>query len=366
MKMVFSLGSAVFAIAVASTSSATADNGYTITTVTGFAHGPGPMPATPILYGRFTNVNVDAKLTGESPFFNNGPAEPNHTGAFKIFGGQRSTLSNGIPFNEHVDGGVITIGQGALHMMAGIPANGPNQGAEYYRVDERLNWCWKTDVALDAGFEPGLTVSKNLNIKSGVIWVLPSLQTEAASPGGFDRAGEIPSGAPVVGRVGDQDNDGFVDATMVGVGRVPLNFIFVPGAPLVMMRSVVTNIPVAPRVSGILELAGIGNLTLMLKPVTTLKSGSAVEKYYVHTLPQWATEFAQRAQRAAAQLQKIAAPEAKLAQIVATDLTAALDNQGSVVAYTHKVMPTLERLEAALPQLRAVFDVETRITQHKT
>lgn len=331
---------------------------FIITTISGFAYGPGPMPATPITYGRFTDVVLDQKFTGSSSFFNNGPTEePNHTGALKIFGSPRSTLSNGVPFNEHVDGGIINIGQGALSMMAGIPENGPNQGAEHYRVDERLNWRWTTDVALDPGFEQGLVVSKNLNITSGVIWVLPSVQTEAKVAGGFDRADDIPSGAPVVGRVGDQDGDGFLDATMVGVGRVPLNFIFVPGAPLVMMRSVVTNIPITQRISGILELAGIGNLSIILQPVPNLVPGTAVYKYYVHKLPHWATEFALRANRAATQLTKIAAPEAELAQAIAASLTAALPQQDNLESYTMTVKPTLGRLEAALLELRRVFEL---------
>ena len=331
-----------------------------ITTVGGMAYGPGPMPATPITDVQFTHVKLDARLEGEVAFFNNGPDEPNIPGEKEIFGSFRGgLLSNGVPFNEHLHGGIINIGQGALRMLAVVASDGPNRGGETYRIDERLNWQLRTDMALDPGFPEGLVVSRDIHITSGVLWVPPSLQTEAGIPGGIDRADYLPTGAPIVGSLGDADEDGFLDGRIVGIGRTPLKFLFVPGAPLVMSRTIVTDIPVTPRVSGVLELASVANLSIILNPPQGAPApGSAIDVYYTRMLPEWAEDFAARTRRAA-RLKKIDAPEAALAQAVADELTAALAMKSDRTKYSAKVKDALARLEAALPTLRATFQAET-------
>ena len=71
-----------------------------------------------------------------------------------------------------------------------------------------------------------------------------------------------------------------------------------------MCRVIVTDIPVAPRVSGILELAGVANLWLALNPPRDIPTASAavLDAYYARMLPEWAEEFTARAKRAAARL----------------------------------------------------------------
>ncbi|MCB2262551.1 MAG: hypothetical protein LGR52_06375 [Candidatus Thiosymbion ectosymbiont of Robbea hypermnestra] len=337
------------------------EGGYVITTVDGMTFGPGPMPATPITSGEFTHVRLDARLSGESAFFNNGVAEPNIPGEKEIFGAFKGgKLSTGVPFNEHVDGGVVTIGQGALRMLAVIPADGPSRGAEIYRIDDRLNWRLQTDLALDPGFAEGLVISKNLDITTGVKWVPPSLQTATGSPGGFDQASSVPTGAPVFGRLGDADGDGFLDGRIAGASRVPLKFLFVPGAPLVMSRAIVSDIPLTPRLGGILELAGIANLAPVLHPPGGAPvPGSAIDAYYNRMLPEWAEDFAERARRAADQLTRIDAPERALAETVAAGLTAALAVKSDRTRYTARVAGVLARLEEAMPALRSAFRTET-------
>lgn len=337
------------------------EGGYVIDTVGGMVFGPGPMPATPITDGHFTHVTLDARLGGQVTFFNNGPAEPNIPGEQEIFGGFKGgLLSNGVPFNEHLHGGIVTIGQGALRMLAVVASDGPNGGGETYRIDEGLNWRLRTDMALDPGFPEGLVVSRNIDITSGVLWVPVSRQTEAGQPGGVDHADWVPSGAPMLGRLGDADEDGFLDGTIVGAGRTPLTFLFVPGAPLVMTRVIVTDIPVKPRVSALLELASIANLTTLLQPPTgTPSPGSAIDVYYTRMLPEWAQDFAARAKRAAARLRRVGAPQADLAEALASALTAALPMTSERAAYAKETAPVLARVQAALPQLRAAFDAET-------
>lgn len=338
-----------------------AEDGYVINTVGGTVYGPGPMPATPLAGGRFTFIKLDARLGGEVGFFNNGVEEPNIPGEKDIFGSFRGgLLSNGVPFNEHLHGGIVTIGQGAIRMLAVVASDGDNKGGETYRIDERLNWRLKTDMALDPGFPEGLVVSRNIDITSGVLWVPASLQTEAGLPGGFDNADYLPAGGPIVGSLGDADEDGFLDGRIVGAGRVPLNFIFVPGAPLIMSRTIVTDIPVKPRVSGVLELAGIANLALVLNPPNGAPaSGSAMDAYYTRMLPEWAEDYAARAQRAAARLKKAGAPEAELAAEVAGVLHSALAMKSNRAQYIGQVKDVLARLESALPALQAAFQAAT-------
>jgi hypothetical protein len=356
------LGMALFVACLLTQPPALAEeDGYVITTVGGTVYGPGPMPATPLAGGRFTFVKLDAGLGGEVGFFNNGVDEPNIPGEKEIFGSFRGgLLSNGVPFNEHLHGGIVTIGQGALRMLAVVASDGDNKGGETYRVDERLNWRLKTDMALDAGFPEGLVISRNIDITSGVLWVPFSLQTETSQPGGFDSADYLPAGGPIVGSLGDADEDGFLDGRIVGSGRVPLKFLFVPGAPLIMSRTIVTDIPVKPRVSGILELAGIANLALVLNPPKGASApGSAMDAYYTRMLPEWAEDYAARAQRAVARLKKADAPEANLAGEVAVALQTALAMKSDRVQYTAHVKEILARLESALPTLQAAFQAET-------
>ncbi|MDD5036505.1 MAG: hypothetical protein PHE55_17310 [Methylococcaceae bacterium] len=337
------------------------EGGYVITTVDGMVYGPGPMPATPITDGKFTHVPLDARLGGSLGFFNNGPAEPNIPGEKEIFGGFKGgLLSNGVPFNEHLHGGIVTIGQGALRMLAVVASDGPNKGGETYRIDERLNWRLRTDMALDPGFPEGLVVSKNIDITSGVLWIPPSVQTEGNLPGGFDHADYLPTGGPIVGSLGDSDEDGFLDGRIVGAGRTPLKFLFVPGAPLIMSRTIVSNIPLKPRVSGILELAGIANLNVVLNPPPGAAApGPAMDAYYARMLPQWAEDFAARAKRAAARLRKTGAPEAALAEAVAAELGNALAMKSDRAKYASQVKEVLARLDSALPTLQAAFQAET-------
>jgi len=112
------------------------EGGYVINTVAGTVYGPGPMPATPLAGGKFTHVKVNARLEGNLTFFNNGVAEPNIPGEKEIFGDFKGGfLSNGVPFNEHLHGGIVTIGQGALRMLAVVASDGENKGGETYRVE---------------------------------------------------------------------------------------------------------------------------------------------------------------------------------------------------------------------------------------
>lgn len=273
---------------------------YDLTITGGTVHGPGPMPDTPLPVGKLGSIVLNNELGGASEFFNNGAEPPNVPGELEIYGHLGGRLSNGAPFNEHVYGGVVSIGQGALKMLSVIAGDGEMKGRETYRLNERLNWIIHTDLALDAGFPQGLVISRNITITSGVLLVAPSLQTEAGLNGGMDEAGSLPSGAPIYGMLGDMDNRGFLDGRIVGVGRVPLGFMFVPGSPLVMQRDFKSNIPITREEAGILTFAGLLNLRDIL--AVARNGNPAARSYVLAHARSYFDDFAARARSAQSHL----------------------------------------------------------------
>jgi hypothetical protein len=221
--------------------------------------GPGPMVDSPLPTGVLGHIEFSTLLNGETRFFNNGPEPPNIASELQVKQKPDGLLSDGTPFNEHVDGGVANVGQGAMRLLTVIPRDGPNHGQEIYHLGTDYNLHVVVDLALDPGFPQGIVVSKDLHITSGLLWVPLSLQSKAGDPGGTDQAGSMPSGAPLLGRLGDEDGDGLIDGTIIGASNVPLNHIFLPGAPVVQMRHFKSDIRIQPSDAALLTIAGVLN-----------------------------------------------------------------------------------------------------------
>ncbi|MGB0659827.1 MAG: hypothetical protein ACPGNV_06565 [Mangrovicoccus sp.] len=332
------------------------DGLHKLTFTGGAIYGPGPMAEAVMPEGYISNLRLDHMLNGGMAWFNNGPEEPNVPSEIELFGRNTGLLSDGTPFNEHAHGGVMPVGQGALRMIAVIAQRGPNGGHEKFRLDKALNLRLLADMALDPGFPQGLIVSEGLDITSGVTWVAFSLQTQNGTEGGYDQASSLPSGLPVFGRLGDADEDGLLDGELVGVGSAPIDYMFVPGAPLVQRRSFITDIPMSPRALGIIELAGLQNFAIVLKAFDT--APEAARAYLAQDLPRSAEEFAARASRAAAGLERSGAEEAALATEISQALQKALALTGDPAAFRTALAPALAQLEQALPDLYSAFDTE--------
>jgi len=73
---------------------------------------------------------------------------------------------------------------------------------------------------------------------------------------GDDRAGSLPSGTVIIGRLGDFDQDGFLDGVLVSANHVPSGG-FPGGAPMASIRPFFTDIPIAPETAGFLTVNGI-------------------------------------------------------------------------------------------------------------
>jgi hypothetical protein len=319
------------------------------------------MPDTPLPEGKLGSIVLDNELGGASEFFNNGLEPPNVPGEMEIYGHLGGRLSNGAPFNEHVYGGVVSIGQGALKMLSVIAGDGEMKGRETYRLNERLNWIIHTDLALDAGFPQGLVISRNITITSGVLLVAPSLQTETGLKGGMDEAGSLPSGAPIYGMLGDMENRGFLDGRIVGVGRVPLGFMFVPGSPLVMQRNFRSNIPVTREEAGVLTFAGLVNLRDIL--AVARDGNPKARSYVVAHIKSYLDDFAARARSAQSHLSAAGSARSREAA-QAAQIGTLLEQQsqdadgwvaaGAIPDATMAAIGTLlNQIEQATPALRA-------------
>ena len=59
----------------------------------------------------------------------------------------------------------------------------------------------------------------------------PSLQTQMGLPGGIDRAGSLPVGAKIHGRLGDFNNDGYLDGASATTWY--LHYVGLPQRPFV-------------------------------------------------------------------------------------------------------------------------------------
>lgn len=334
---------------------------YEVNFLGGTVHGPGPMPDTPLPQGRLTDIKLDDRLSGVSEFFNNGDGEPHYPGELEIEGHFTGKLSNGVPFNKHTYGGVVTIGQGAMRMLNTITSGGEMQGRETYELDDRLNLVMRGDLALDPGFPEGITVTPKVRITSGVLIVPPSRQTEAGLPGGQDLSGSLPSGVPVYGWLGDRDGDGFLGGRIVGIGRPALTYIFVPGAPLVIEREMKTSVPITREEAGILTFAGLANLSRILATAGADATKPA-RAYVLAHAGQYLAEFAARAATAHKALAGSAAHAAEAeaaASVEATLRTQAAAAAGWAAAGAippanlADITAALDPVERALPALKA-------------
>jgi hypothetical protein len=338
--------------------------GFDLIITGGVVHGPGPMPDTPLPEGKLGAIVLNDQLGGASEFFNNGAAEPNVPGEMEIYGHLGGRLSNGAPFNEHVYGGVVSIGSGALKMLSVISSDGPMQGRESYLLDDRMNWEIRTDLAMDAGFPQGLVISQNIKIFTGVLKVAPSLQTEGGVQGGMNRAGSLPTGAPVYGMLGDMEERGFLDGRIVGVGRVPLSFMFVPGGPLKMQRNFRSDIPVTHEQAGVLTYAGLANLRDILAIARDGSSPAAARAYVLAHAKAYLTDFADRA-RSRSHLSAAGADRTRLAEhagafeALLRDQVETADswakNSAVLDASMAAIMAELDRVDQAVPALRAAI-----------
>jgi len=238
-------------------------NNISLTFDGGTFYGPGNMPDAPMPDGKVETITLTGFLSGKTEYFNNGHKNPNLRARDNYPLAERGQTSDGKPFNEFMDGGVVEIGMGAMNLLTVVTSGGSNEGEQRYHLTEDLNWEVRTDLALDPGFEQGVLVIDDLRITSGVVWLKPSRQADLGMPGGTEAAGSLIVGDALVGRLGDKNEDGYLDGILVGTSTIPIGHIFSPGAPAAQSRSFSTTIPISKVDSLVLELSGLTNYRMV-------------------------------------------------------------------------------------------------------
>lgn len=208
--------------------------------------GPGPIePDASLPDGRITHVTFDARaLKGSVEFANDGSSR-------ERFSDNRTRI------NRNIDAGLITLGDQKTTVRLAAVAGGPNHGRELYSFDEHGDFVWRVDLALDPGFEQGIIRMNDFVLSTSIVRVAESLQTQSHTPGGYDRAGSLPSGTYLGGRVGDFDDDGYLDGILVAAPNVPMGSDMLPGAPVALRRGFTSDVKVPAGLAAELALSGI-------------------------------------------------------------------------------------------------------------
>jgi len=229
---------------------------YTFQLQGGHFFGPGPIvPDTGLPDGRLSHIHFDLRTwRGFCQFEND-----NQPG---------TRLSDGTTrINQNIDAGRLFVGGGTSPILLTAVDGGPHQGREEYSLDDQYRMVWRVDIALDSGFPEGIIRLNDFVLTTGVARITRSQQTQRGEPGGYDQAGTLASGTFIVGRLGDFDQDGFLDGVLVAAPTVPMEADMLPGAPVGNQRGFRTNLPVSAGVS--LELM-LRSLLQLRAPIETL------------------------------------------------------------------------------------------------
>lgn len=224
----------------------TGDQLYSFELIGGHFYGPGPIvPDTALPDGRLRNIKFDIpSFSGYALFESDG----------------HSRLSDGkTRINRNIDAGRLMIGDGDHPVLLVAVDGGSNQGREYYRLNSNYELVWTVDLALDPGFADGIIRVDDFLLTTGVIPIQLSEQSEHGIPGGYDQAGSLRSGQYLAGRIGDYDQDGYMDGVVVASPRVPLSSNMLPGSPVGNQRGFKTDVPIAEHIACELTIRSISH-----------------------------------------------------------------------------------------------------------
>lgn len=227
--------------------------------VGGHFFGPGPIvPDTPLPDGILKNIKFNLKkFSGYANFDNDGSPE--------------SRLSDGkTKINQNIAAGVLNIGDGTNPVLLVAVKTGKNKGREYYRLADDYSFEWIVDLALDPGFAEGIITVEDFVLTTGLVKIARSAQTENNIPGGYDQAGSLRSGQYLAGRVGDFNQDGFMDGIVVAAPRVPLESNMLPGSPVGNQRGFETDVKIPAHLACELTLRGIAQFKGPLSELSEL------------------------------------------------------------------------------------------------
>jgi hypothetical protein len=207
----------------------------------GIFYGPGKLPDSAIFDITIRNVVFLSNGTFITPFVNGGKDGPHTAGEIATESDPNGMFSDGTTLiNENADAGPFSL-NGTV-FLAGISDGGPHHG-EQLALMHSGTMIMTMDLVLDMGIGQAGIVKMPFYGTTGEVVIPLSLQTQMGLPGGIDRAGSLPSGTKLSGRLGDFNHDGFLDGAIVVAGNLPLTSIFMPGAPYALIRYFETDMP---------------------------------------------------------------------------------------------------------------------------
>jgi len=208
--------------------------------------GPGKIKDVGIFDVKIQNIGFSSGLNYVTPFVNNGPAEPNICGEKEIRMAPTGFLSDGVtPINENVNACAFTLNNGRV--LVAVVDGGPHQGEQVavtLKENGEFSMIMTMDFAIDLGVGKAGIIHLPFYGTTGEVIVPHSLQTQMGLEGGIDMAGSLKPGDKLRGRLGDFNQDGLLDGAIVVAGNIPLDSIFMPGAPYALIRYFETDIPV--------------------------------------------------------------------------------------------------------------------------
>lgn len=209
------------------------------------------------------NIVLTGPLNGFIPFFNNGAEEPNVIAEKLQQGGVIDGMaSDGTLINENADTALRLnfsdpeTGESADVMVIAEFSNATPDGGEPILPDANGNLTFSPSVLADPG-SPELISRFEVSFTTGVAQVPFSLKTQQGLGEGEDNAGPLPSGHALVGRMGDFDQDGYLDGILVLAANAPLDLVVARGNPIAQIRPWISDIPVDPITASVLTLNGV-------------------------------------------------------------------------------------------------------------
>lgn len=209
---------------------------------TGNLYGPGTYTDDQELFSMvLRNLSFTTPKDFLMPYYNNGSSSPNICSEMEMSGEVDGRLSNGVFVNENADICSVTIA--GTEMLVAVIADGDHQGQQVFTRHENGEISVSMDLALDLNIGDKGIIRLPFVGTTGSVTVPLSLQSQNNN-NGVDQAGVYKSGAVLTGKIGDFNNDGWVDGTLVSVGNIPLDSPVFPGQPFAMRRNFEINLPV--------------------------------------------------------------------------------------------------------------------------
>ncbi len=129
-------------------------------------------------------------------------------------------------------------------------------GTEPIVSDGKGNLIFNPSVVADPGQSEFIS-RFYVKFTTGAVKIPLSLQTQHGNPGGQDNAGPLPSGQILIGRMGDYDQDGYLDGELVPAENTPFDLLVGRGNPFAQRRLWTSDIPIDGFGAAAITLNGI-------------------------------------------------------------------------------------------------------------